>query len=228
MSTLKKFLLRVRSNLDDMNVRQWPEPLLVDAINEGKNQLTAVIRRADQDFFFTTGTGSVNVVTAGNPSVITLPADFLEFKDLALTSAGFENVMFTHLDRSDERFKMMLNTQPDVSEGVEVYFDIVANAAIHLAPGFKTAYNYRLGYIKQVADLVLLTDTLADVPIEHHDYVVAYAVAEALRSKKGGDPRLASWEAKVAAIEKRSWFSGVNRRFFGEVKFVTGYSGMEE
>ena len=222
--SLKILLLRTRAALADLSVKVWPEPILVDAINEGKNEAVRLMRSPGTDFFLTPVTVNFTVVAAGLPSEITLPNDFAEFKDLTITQANYTAIQFTYLNRSHQTFLDALRVQTPTADGLLYYFDIIGRSTLQAAPGFTVACTAKLYYVATVPDMVKLTDTPTLIPTENWDFIVAYAVCEAMRSRPGGpDPRLASWENKLKTLGQNLYISAINRRVPEETKFAQAY-----
>jgi hypothetical protein len=221
---LGTILLSARTKLDDMKVRLWSEPSLVYGANEGKNELMRLIRSVDQDFFLTSVSGTISTATANNPSEITLPADFAQFKDLTITTATYEKMKFSYLDRADQQFKDALTSQPQTSPGTFYYYDIIGTNTLQVAPGLTVALGYKLYYIQTIPDMVGPSDTPTPIPEEYHDWIVNFVVAEALRSRaQGPDPRLSVYDSKLATQGQLIKNAVINRRVPQETKYATGY-----
>ncbi len=217
---LGEMLFYSRSMLQDMNVKRINEAHLVRALNEGKNELAKIIRQAREDFFVTTTTGTISSAVSPNPSVISLPADFAELKQLEITSSGRETIEFQYLDRSDPDFHRLLLDTQSLGAGVDCLFYDIIGSTIEIAPPLDISLAYKMYYVSTVPDMVGITDTPALIPVEHHDYVVTWAVAEGLRS--AGDNRYELYLEKLKAQEA-GVIDCVNARQIKDPEYVRGY-----
>lgn len=219
MSTLQEMLLLARIKLKDLNLKRWTELELVAAANEGKNELTKIIRQAREDYFVTTATGSVSATTAPNPTTITLPSDFAELKKIEITTSGYEDVHFEPMDLADDRFHSALVDGPS-SSPQSFYYDIYGSDTLVLAPGAGISLAYKIHYVQTVPDMELLTATPTRLPREHWDWIVTWIVCEALRS--GEDNRLVNYERKLG-YQTENILNSVNARQIAKPEFVRGF-----
>lgn len=221
---LQTIVFLARAKIKDLGLRRWTEPELVAAANEGKNQLVKIIRQAREDFFFTTTTGTISTTTAPNPSTVTLPSDFIELKDLRVTSNGYESIDFVFLDRVDPKFRYALQMGGDFSGGGGVfYYDIMGMSTLVLAPGSDIEMSLAIDYIQYVPNMTLPSDTVASIPEEHQDYIVNHIVCECLRET--GDPNLRAYLLKLER-QADSIMQAVGDVQVREPTFVRGF--MEE
>ncbi len=194
------------------------EAQILQALNEGKDELVKLIRQSREDWFLTTVSGTISAAAAPNYSSLALPADFAEIKELMITRSGYEGISFAYMDRSDPRFK---NAQISGSTdaGDDHYYDLVGVTTMVFAPGFSEALPYTMTYIATVADMTKRSDTPA-LPAEHHRFIITWAVADVLRSL--GDPRLSAYDEKLA-YQRNSVIEAVNSTDIKEPRFARAF-----
>lgn len=186
---LQQILFSARAKLKDLGMKRWRESELVAAANEGKNVLVQLIRQARQDYFEISVSITIPVAVAPNASEATLPADFVQVKDLEITTADYEWIQFLNLDRTDPRFKYALREGGTFLSGEGTFFyDIVGKTKIVFSPGSDIALACKLSYIQNVADMAYPTDTPSPIPVEYHDFIVSFIVCECQRETN--DPQL--------------------------------------
>jgi hypothetical protein len=223
---LKSMLMRARLKLKDIAIRKFSEPDLIAAANEGKNELVKIIRQAREDFFLSSTTSTITVATPPNPSEITLPDDFMELKEIMVTSSGFEDLAFVYKDFADPEFRQALIDGGSFSSGQgSFYYDIVAEKTLRMAPGTDLALSVKIQYIPAIADMELPTDYPAGLPTEHSDFIVTWMICEGMRSVQ--DDRLGSYEAKLG-YQRDSVIASVNQRQVREPQFVKGFMQEEQ
>lgn len=182
---LRDMLLNTRIRIKDLGMRRWQEIELRAAINEGKNELAKLIRQSRRDYFISESTGTIGIATAPNPSLITCPVDFIELKEIEVTTSGFTFLEFIHMDSSDPQFRRMLRIGGSFGSGSGFFFyDVRGVSQILLAPGTDIALDYKMAYVQTIPDLTLPTDEPTLIPSEHHDFIVTYAVCECLREMR--------------------------------------------
>lgn len=223
---LQEMLFVARSQLRDLHVKQWSEAELVAYANLAKDSLISTIRQAREDYFLSTTTSTVATTTSPNASTVTLPADFLELKDLMIITSGYEDIEFIARDRVAAQWHRALIDGGSLGNGTGmVFYDIVGNSTLELAPGFDVELSLKIDYIKDVADMYLPTDTPTDIPTSLHNYIPTEIVCHALRTI--GHPKLSFWEA-----EKKDQLKGVaitvQPRTIRDIKRVTGFMEEEE
>lgn len=193
---LQTMLSLARMRLKDMRVRVIPEPLLVAAANEGKNELVKIIRQARENFFEKSSTGTIAATTTPNSSSITLPSDFSEMRNLAITTASYEDIQFMFKSQSDLLFKSALIDGGSFATGHGTfYYDFYGQNSLILAPGADIALAYKMDYISTVPDMVRPDDYPAGIPAEHYDFIVTWMVTDCLRVQ--ADPRLQAFLQKL-------------------------------
>ena len=225
-ATLETMLVLTRIKLKDLKVRQWSEPELVAAANEGKNELVKLIRQARSDYFETSVTGTMITAVAPNPTTITLPSDFAELKEIICTDAGYYDIGFTYCDQSDVRFKQALIDGGAFANGQGMfYYTITAEKTMLLSPGSDMALNYKIWYVKTIPDMQYPTDAPTGIPPEHYDYILTWMICECMRSN--ADPRLDLYQAKLGD-QAKSVMVSVGQRQIKEAQFVTGFMESEE
>lgn len=221
---LQQMTLRVRMTVKDLGLRQIYDPSIVNALNEGKNELVKIIRQAREDFFLTNTSGTIAAVTsvyvAGS---ITLPSDFVELKDIHITTTGYEGISFEPRDISSKDFKDGLLITPSSDVPWRFMYDITGLSEMLLSPASGVALTYQMGYVASPPDMALPTDSPTTIPAEHHDFIVTWAVCEALRVT--ADERLPSYLAKLEQ-QKDLIIDSVGERQVRDAVFVRGF--MEE
>jgi hypothetical protein len=223
---LKEILFIARSRLRDLGVSRFSEAELIASINEGICDMSSIIRQAREDYFLTSTTSTVATAVAPNPSVMVMPDDFLELKDLWVLNQGFEDIDFIAADRTTKQYRRALLDGGSFGSGSGViYYDIYGNSTIQFAPGFDVALTIRVDYIQTVPDLAMPADVPSLIPTKWHNDIPDYAVAEALRSV--GDKRWRIYTDKVKDSEK-TLQAGIQPRQVREGKFVTGYMESDE
>jgi len=221
---LRNMITQVRLKLKDTRVRVFQQPEIIFALNEGKDELVKIIREANESFFETTVTGTISSTTTPNASIVTLPADFAQLRDIKITTAGYQDTVFQRLNHSDPRFQNSLLDGGSFANGMGVFFyDFQGLSTMLLAPGSDIDLAYSLDYIKTVTDMVLPTDTPTEIPAEHHGFIVTWGICECMRMVE--DDRLDQYESKLE-FQRNSVIAGVNTRQAKEPTFVTGF--MEE
>jgi hypothetical protein len=223
---LKEILFIARSRLRDLGVSRFSEAELIASVNEGICDMSSIIRQAREDYFLTSTTSTVATAVAPNPSVMVMPDDFLELKDLWVLNSGYEDIDFIAADRTTKQYRRALLDGGSFGSGSGViYYDIYGNSTIQFAPGFDMALTIRADYIQTVPDLSLPADVPSLIPTKWHNDIPDYAVAEALRSV--GDKRWRIYTDKVKESEK-TLQAGIQPRQVREGKFVTGYMESDE
>lgn len=211
-----------RLTLRDVGIKDIPDGFLTHAANEGKDELAKIIRQARQDFFIATATGTISAVTiTGTSSVITLPTDFMELKDIRITSDGYRDIEFEYKDLAKHAFRSALIYGLEAGVAPELfYYDIISRNSIRLAPPTGMALAYELDYIPTLAAMVGMDDTPTQIPAEHHGFIVSWMICEALRSRADG--RLGSYASKLEH-QRGMIVEAVAVRQIREPQFVTGY-----
>jgi len=223
---LKEILFIARSRLRDLGVKKYSEAELIASINEGICDMSSVIRQAREDYFLTSTTSVIASASPPNPSVMTLPDDFLELKNLWVLDQGFTDINFLASDMNIAQYRRALIDGGSFGSGSGVIlYDIYGNSAIQFAPGFDIPLTIRADYIQMVPDLALPEDIPSLIPTKWHNDIPDYAVLEALRGT--GDPRAASYAEKVKDSEKKLAI-GIQPRQVREAKFAKGYMEEEE
>jgi hypothetical protein len=211
------FLLQARNRLRDLSVRIWSEPSLIYSANEGKNELSRMLRHTREDYFLTTITGTISAPAAATAAEIALPADFAEFKDIEATTPGFTNLLWSPLDRTDPVFRDRVVNAGTLSDGMAVYYDIVARATMQFA-GISSALAYKLYYIQLVPDMVLHSDVPTPIPTEYYDFIINWIVTDALRS--ANDPRYGAFFDKLKMQTELVVNAAQQRRVAADPKFA--------
>lgn len=223
---LQEILFIARSRLRDLGIKKFSEAELIASINEGICDMSTIMRQAREDYFLTTTTSNITPVATPNPSVITLPTDFLELKDLWVTSDGWTDINFLASDRTTTQFRRALLDGGAFGSGSGMFlYDIYGNNTLILAPGTDVPLTIKIDYIQMVPDLHLPSDTPSLIPEKYHNDIPDYAVLEALRSI--GDPRTVTYEKKVEKSEKL-FAHAIQPRQVREPRFVTGYMSDDE
>jgi hypothetical protein len=226
-SNLQGFLVQARLRLDDLHVRIYPEPLLISAANEGKNELVKIIKQAHQNYFEATTSITIPVAAVPLASEVTLPTDFSSLRDIYVTQSGYEDIGFIYRQHSDYQFRQALIAGGSFGSGTGTFFyDIVGDRTLRLAPGSDMALTAEIAYIKMISDMSLPTDAPTGIPSEHWDYIITWMVCEGLRFKQKSN-ELIIWEAKKE-YQKQMIIASVNDRQVREPKFVTGFMDHEE
>jgi hypothetical protein len=224
MEVVKTMIALVRTKVRDLNVRKLHEYEILAALNEGKNELVKLMRQADENFFETTVEGTISSTTSPNYSTISLPSNFAELRNLQVTSAGLEDTIFINLSQSDNRFRQALLDHGSFANGASVlYYDFMGKDSIIVAPGLDIDMTYLMHYIRTIPDMIYPNDYPIEIPPEHIDYIVTFAICECMRTI--GDERLAVYLEKLDKQEQ-TVIASINTRQSKEPKFVTGY--MEE
>jgi hypothetical protein len=216
-SNLREMLTLARIKLDDLAVRRFPEPFLVAAANEGKNELCKIIREANENFFYASTTSTIAVASPPNGSIITLPSDFMQLREIKCTGQGYEDIGFQALSQSDPRFRQSLIDGGSFANG--------QGTSILLSPGSDIALAYSMAYIKFVPDMAVGTDYPADIASENYDFIVTWMICEGMRA--GQDDRLQMYQDKLGS-QRDSIMNSVNVRQVREPRFVRGYQEAEE
>lgn len=225
-SVLQTMLVMVRLKVGDVQVRKYPEPLLVMAANEGKNELVKIIQQAHEGFFQKETTGTIPIAAAPNSSDIILPEYFSELRQIEITDSGYEDIGFVYKNQSDPRFIQALIDGGSFSNGQGMfYYDFVGRSIMRLSPGSDVALNYKIKYMEPVYDLTLPTSAPAEIPPQHYDFIVTWIICECFRSS--GDARLEAYERKLG-LQRDSVVAEVNARQTREPQFVRGFMEAEE
>jgi hypothetical protein len=225
MDVLKTMVALVRTKVKDLSVRQFYEHEIILALNEGKNELVKTIRQASENYFEATASGTISAVTVPNYSTITLPTDFIELRNITITTSGKEDIKFVRMNQSDDRFKYALMDGGNFASGAGAfYYDFMGMNTMILAPGSDQELTYSLDYIRMVNDMLLPDDYPAGIPPEHYDFIVTWAIAECLRAQ--GDKRLPLYESKLE-YQRNTVIASVNTRQRKDPEFVTGYMESE-
>lgn len=226
--TLQEILFIARSRLRDFGLKRWTDPELVAAANAAQSRLAHIFRQSREDWFLTSTISTIPVAAAPNASEITLPSDFWELKDLEISTAGYEDIVFMARDRSTQQFHDSLANGGSFASGSGIcFYDISAGttlSTLRLSPGFDVAMPLRITYIKLLTDMALPSDE-PGFPSEFHDFLPQYVVCEALRS--AGDPRLIAYEADMKE-ETDVIKNALHPRQIKEMRYVTGYLEQEE
>lgn len=223
---LQEICFIARSQIKDLAVKKVSEHELISYVNVAKDELVSVMRQAREDYFLTSTTSTVQTAAAPNPSTVSLPSDFLELKELKITTSGYEDIDFLASDRTRTQFRNALIDGGSFGNGSGIcLYDIYGNTTLMLAPGFDVALDLEITYIKDVADLHLPTDEPTDIPSSLHSYIPISAACQALRSL--GDPRLSTFEAfRLEQINDVR--ATIQPRQVREAKYVVGFMENEE
>lgn len=222
-STFRAMITAVRIPLRDMRVRMASDPEIAQYLNEGKNELVKVIRQANENFFQTSTSTTISTTTAPNPSIVSLPTDFAELRNLKVTNVGYEDIAFEKMSQSDNRFKQALIDGGNFASGRGLFFYDFVASTIRFSPGADIDLGLTIEYIQTISDMTLPDDYPTGIPTEHSDFMVTWATRECLRSIK--DPRKTDWDEKIDEQGTRI-IESVNTRQIREPKFVIGF--MEE
>jgi hypothetical protein len=218
---LKEMLFITRSELKDFSLKKWSDAELIAYINMGKADLISIVRAAREDYFLSNTTSTVSSTTSPNASVLALPTDFLELKEIICTSSGYESLAFMHSDKAKPEFRRLLIEGPSIGSGTGgVLYDIYGNSSIMFAPGFDVDVTVRIDYIKDLPDLLLPTDTISEIPASLHDYIPVNAATEALKS--AGDPRYRTFKESLNDMTD-NLRTQIQPRQIREPKFVTAF-----
>src|SRR6266496_490759 len=106
--TLRELLFYSRTQLRDLGVKIINETELKRSANEGCRELARILRKARKEYFTTSFTGTIPIATPPDASLLTLPSNFAELKNIQITDADFTNIEFSPLDRSDEHYRRAL------------------------------------------------------------------------------------------------------------------------
>lgn len=222
--SLQKFLVLARLQLHELNVQSVLEARLAAALNEGKNELVKILRRAREDYFETYALLTVPIAAPLDPSEIELPADFATLKDLQIKTAGYEDTEFMPMDRADSRFRdAVIRTRFGPTGCGFFYYDVTERGVLKLSPGSDVVLSLKVVYSQYVYDMALPTDAPNLIPAEHWDYIVTWAVCDVLRTKN--DARLPLFLDKLHEQEIRIG-DAISRRQIRDPVYVKGY--MEE
>ena len=225
MDVLKTMIALVRTKVKDLSVRTFHEHEIILALNEGKNELVKTIRQANENYFEATTSGTISATTTPNYSTITLPTDFIELRDISISTSGREDIRFIRMSQSDDRFRLALQDGGSFASGVGAFFyDFMGMNTMILAPGADVELTYSMKYITMVNDMLLPDDYPAGIPPEHYDYIVTWAIAECMRETH--DKRLPQYLDKLA-YQKDSIVASVNTRQRKEPEFVIGFMESE-
>jgi hypothetical protein len=223
---LQTMLFIARSQIRDLGVKKISDPELIAFVNNGKCDLVSMIREAREDYFIATTTSTVTATTSPNPSIVTLPTNFLELKELKITTSGYEYIDFVASDRSRQQFRSALLDGGSFGSGTGiVLYDVYGNSTLMLAPGFDVTLSLQIDYIYDVPDMALPADEPTDIPDNLHFYIPTAATCQALRAL--GDPRLANFEKQRKDSMDEARIS-IQPRQIREAKFVRGYMEDEE
>lgn len=223
---LRDILFIARSQLRDLGVKSFTDAELIAYANIAKCDIVSMIREAREDYFLATTTSTVATTTTPNASVVTLPTDFLELKEIMCINTGYEDIYFQARDMTTPQFRRALIDGGSFGNGTGlVFYDIYGNSQIMFAPGFDIELTLKIDYIRDVPDMYLPTDEPTDIPDTLHHGIPTGIVCQALRGT--GDPRLPQFEAfrKEQMDEARVT---VQPRQIREPKFTTGFMEWDE
>ncbi len=218
---LRELLVEARLVLRDVGVKSQADSLLIGAANEAKDEMVQIIRQAREDFFLCSTISVIPTAATPLPSIVTLPTDFINLRDLAINDSGFEGIIFQWMDQSDPRFRRALIDGGVYQAGTALcFYNIRGNAQLVLAPGFDIPLNLTILYLQTVPDMVNLEDEITSIPKEFHHYMSTHMICDALRM--AANPALEAFEAHLAE-KKKFLIQNIEPRQSREAVYVRGY-----
>jgi hypothetical protein len=228
--TLSSLKTAVRNSLDEPVAAFWSDDQMVEAINRAKDRVWMEVKRLKDDYLLssprsTDGTMSIlgasyaatNFRLVAGTTEYYLPFDVAEVKLIEVITSSYEWVRFSHRDLNDMRG--LRETTENQSPGT-VYFDLVAERTLVIAPPLDTSLDLRLWYVPILADLSADDDQL-EMPHPLYMAVEHWAVAHLQVMDR--DETSAVWEQKGATVVAA--FMGSHKRQTLDPEFVTPYMG---
>jgi hypothetical protein len=218
---LRELLVETRLVLKDVGVKSQADSLLIGAANEAKDEMVQIIRQAREDFFLTSAIIAIPTASPPLASIVTLPADFMNLRDLAINDLGFEGIIFQFMNQSDPRFRRALIDGGVYQAGTALcFYNIRGNAQLVLAPGFDVPLNLTVLYLQAVPDMVGLEDEITSIPKEFHHYMSVHMICDALRM--AANSALEAFE-KHLEEKKKFMIQNIEPRQSREPVFVRGF-----
>lgn len=178
-----------------------PEDVL-SAVNEGKDEVWAVLKNLEDEYFVTPSQTSDSTLDTYFASLTTsareydLPADFKEIRFIECTTVGYEDLKFTYRKLSDPDFQGARKAA--TADGVsstpqsEYLYAIVAKGTFMLANYPEVALSLKLWYVRGLQDLE--TDTpLTEIISPYVKKIADFAAKKIMLGLK--DPeQFAAWK----------------------------------
>lgn len=179
----------VRSNIGETEESFWTDTELNRYLNQAQRDLYNAVRSVKSDFFIK----SIPLSVSNGDSEVNLPSDFAAVKSLRITDAGYNDVIFYPLDRSNEEFIYGLSSEVTISNPSRIFFDVYLDTSstspqmkIIFSPIFRDNFNIELIYISTLSDLSNDNDNFM-FPAFCDSYIINKATSYALSKGPSGD-----------------------------------------
>jgi len=224
----------VRENLDEATASYWADSQLNRILDRSKDRVWNEVKRLKDDWFLRNRTsldGTLTILTESYAATgfelvagtreYTLPFDVSEVKLIEVTTSGYETVRFVHRDLASWEMRglreLTTNQTPDT-----IYFDLVGERTLTIAPAVDTTLDLRLWYVPILDDLAADTSTL-EMPHPLYMAVEEFATARALVQDRAAEA--AVWEQMGVATVQR--FMAGHRRQTQDPELVVPYAAGE-
>lgn len=167
--TLADLVLAVRDNVDEATVAFWTAAQMRRFVNRAITRTWTEVRKVQDDFFLVTrlstdGTvyildtayacSSFQISSGTTTRDYTLPPDLVQIKLIECITSSREDIRFVHRDLTHPTMRAAREITTAVDPGV-LYFDIVGERTLTVAPYSDTALDLRLTYIPIIPELGL-------------------------------------------------------------------------
>ena len=224
----------VRDNLDEATASYWSDDQLNRIVDRCKDRVWSEVKRLKDDYFMLNRTsldGTLTILTESYAATsfqivagtreYTLPFDVSEVKLIEVTTSGYETVRFVHRDLASWEMRGLRELTENQSPGT-VYFDLVGERTLTIAPKLDTTLDLRLWYVPILDDLAADTDKL-QMPHPLYIAVEEFATARALVQDRASEA--AVWETMGTATVQR--FMAGHRRQTQDPELVVPYAADE-
>ena len=228
--TLLELRTAVRDNLDEASASFWTDAQLLRNLNRAKDRTWNEVKKLKDDYFIlnrTSTSGTLTILTESYAATgfqivattreYTLPFDVSEVKLIEVITSGYEQVRFVHRDLASPEVRSLRELTVNQSPAT-IYFDLVGERTLTIAPASDTTLDLRLWYVPILDDLVSDTDTL-QMPHPLYAAVEEFATARSLVQDRAAEA--ATWEQMGLATVQR--FMGAHRRQTQDPELVSLY-----
>lgn len=176
---------------------------LLSYLNEGKDEVWALLKELNEEYFVTSSQGTDSTLTNYFPTMsttsrqYTLPCDLREIKFIEVSTPGFTEVIFEYRDITDEEFRNARRDATTLNQLLvgpcTVFYTIVGKDQMLLAQYLPANLNITLWYVRSIPDFEADQD-VDEVLFPYVKKVATYAAKKAMAGLQ--DP--GQWSVWVA------------------------------
>lgn len=164
------------------------EDTLLSFLNEGKDEVWAVLKTLQNDYFETKSQFADNTQVnyfgpmSTTQREYTLPVDLREIHFVEVVTAGFQQAIFTYKDASSEDWRSArraANVDTTLSPSVEYFYTIIGKNLMEIAQFPETAFQVVLWYTRNLLDFEV-SDPVDEVVLPFTHKIADFAVKKAM------------------------------------------------